>query len=269
MSEENEPEIKTKKEEKKEERQLGKAYLKAQYNYRIGYIFKSIGTFLKHNTVYLIKKHLKIVMLILAALAIIFVVIGINQLVNGSKTSHKVQSYEASNRSLQSQVDDIDIDLKNENKKIDAASISTQSGVKRGKETLDKVFKGMYDYQSSSEYRENRKANMKYFDNPKDKWINDVYSNDKDEDGNSQIESLGLTSELDNTEIYTENVEDTEKKVVPFKVIASYTGDIDDVSSDYATRTHYTIYEVDFDTSDNKITKMKKVNTISENNSIS
>ncbi|MCG7340148.1 hypothetical protein MHZ36_12700 [Staphylococcus sp. ACRSN] len=268
MSEDKKPEIMTEKEKKKEDKKQAKAYIKAQYNYRIGYLFKAIKTFLKENTKYFIKKYLKMIMIVLALLSIVFVVIGLNQTINGNRANNDIDSLESKNNKLQTQVEDLDSDLKQESNKINAANVSTQSGVQRGKETLDKVFKGMYDYQNSSEYRENREQNLKLFEDPKAKWIKDVYSDDKDEDGNSEIEALGLSSELNETEIYTESIEDTSKKVVPFKVIASYTGNIDNVSSEYATRTHYTVYEVDVDTSNNKIDKMKKGNTVKVNNDI-
>lgn len=269
MSEDNKPDIKTKKEEKREKRKQGKAYIKAQYNYRIGYLIKALKTFMKENFVYYVKKYIKVIMIVLALISIIFLFIGINQFIRGHEASNNAERYQASNQKLQNQSDDLNADLKQENKKINSASVSTQSGVKRGKKTIDKVFNGMYDYQTSGEYRDNRQQNLKYFDNPKAKWINDVYSNDKDEDGNSQIETLGLTSDLVNTEIYTESIEDTSKKVVPFKVVVSYTGNIEGVSSEYATRTHYTTYKVDVDTSNNKIKDMKKVNTVKVNNDIS
>jgi hypothetical protein len=269
LSEEKKPDIKTKKEEKREQRQQGKAYLKAQYNYRIGYLIKSIKTFFKENFIYYIKKYTKAIMIVMLIISVIFLFIGINQFIRGHEASHNASRYQASNQKLQSKSDELSADLRQENKKINSASVSTQSGVKRAKKTIDKVFNGMYDYHSSGEYRDNRKQNIEYFDNPKAKWINDVYSDDKDEDGNSQIDTLGLTSDLENTEIYTESIKDTSKKVVPFKVVVSYAGNIEDVSSEYATRTHYTTYKVDVDTSNNKITKMKKINTVKVNNEIS
>lgn len=73
---------------------------------------------------------------------------------------------------------------------------------------------------------------------------------------------------MNDAKIYTESVSDTSKKVVPFKVIVSYTGYIDNISSDYATRTHYTTYKVDVDTSINKITKIDKLGTVKEQNEI-
>lgn len=268
MSEKKE-EIMTKKERKKEEKRKAKAYIKAQYNYRVGYIFKAIKQFLKQNFVYYIKKYKKPLLITLLVLSLIFIVLSINKIIKGNEINDDLSNYQHTNKVLQSKSDSLKADLKQENKKIDSASISTQSGVKRAKGTIDKVFNGMYQYESSSEYRENRESNLQYFENPKAKWIDKIYSNDKDSDGNSQIKTLGLQSDLNSTDIYTESVTDTSKKIVPFKVITSYTGYINDVSSEYSTRTHYTTYEVDVDTSNNKITKMKKINTVKINNDIS
>lgn len=268
MSEEN-PKILTKKEKKKEEKKKAKAYIKAQYNYRIGYKFKSINQFLKQRVGGFFKKYNKVFMALFLIISFIFIISGTQKIVEGHKMTDKINEYQTSNEDLEGKDKLLRSDIKKETKKIDKASISTQSGVKRAKDTIDKVFNGMYQYDNSDDYSESRKSNLQHFEDPKSKWINKVYSNDKDVDGNSQIDTLGLSSKLNSTDIYTESVEDTSKKVVPFKVVTSYTGFIDGVSSDYATRTHYTTYEIDVDTSNNKITDMKKINTVKVNNEIS
>lgn len=266
---EDERQLMTKKEKKKEEKRLAKSYIKAQYNYRIGYIFKTIKEFLKQYLIYYLKKYIKFVMFILLIISLVFIIFGSIKMINGNAMDNDIDKYKEENKALQSKSLDLKSDLKKENEKIESASISTQSGVKRSKETIDKVFKGMYDYSDYKEYAYNRKVNMDYFKNSEDKWIDSIYSNDKDVDGNSQIKTLGLTSTLDSADIFTESVEDTSKKIVPFKVVVSYTGYIDAVSSEYATRTHYTTYEVNVDTKDNKITHMKKLNTVKINDEIS
>lgn len=268
MSEENKK-IMDKKARKKEDKKLAKKYIKAQYNYRIGYIFKSINQFFKQHFVYYFKKYNKIIMGVFIAISLILIISGTQKMIQGHKMKDDIQAYNKSNEDLEGKAKLLQSDIKKDNERIDKASISTQSGVKRGKETIDKIFKGMYEYDNATDYKENREANLNYFENPKAKWIAKVYSDDKDSDGNSQIETLGLRSELDNVDIYTESVDDTSKKVVPFKVVTSYTGYIDNISSDYATRTHYTTYKIDVDTSNNKVTNMKKINTVKVNNEIS
>lgn len=261
--------IMDKKAKKKEDKRLAKRYIKAQYNYHIGYIFKSINQFLKQHFFYYIKKYKKIVIGILLVISLACIISGTQKIIHGHKLKDDIQTYNKNNEDLEGKSKLLRADIKKDEKRIDRASISTQSGVKRAKDTIDKVFNGMYQYDDADDYKDNRKENLRYFDNPKAKWVNKVYSNGKDSDGNNQIDILGLSSELDNVDIYTESVDDTSKKVVPFKVVTSYTGYIDEISSDYATRTHYTTYKVDVDTSNNKITNMKKINTVKINNEIS
>lgn len=268
MSEENKK-IMSKKDRKKEDKKQAKAYIKAQYNYRIGYIFKSINQFFKQHFLYYFKKYCKIIMGIFIAISLIFIISGTQKIIHGHKMKDDIQTYNKSNEDLEGKVKLLQSDIKKDDERISKASISTQSGVKRGKETIDTIFNGMFQYDNAADYKENREKNLNYFENPKAKWIEKIYSDDKDSDGNSQIETLGLSSKLDSIDIYTESVDDTSKKVVPFKVVTSYTGYIDDVSSDYATRTHYTTYKIDVDTSNNKITNMKKINTVKVNNEIS
>lgn len=267
MSEEK-PKIMTDKDKKKEDKKKAKAYIKAQYNYRIGYIFKAIKQFFKQYFIFYIKKYNKIIMGLLILISLIFIVVGAKNFIQGHNLNDDIDEYHSTNSDLEGKSKILESDVEKENDKIDKASISTQSGVKRAKDTIDKVFNGMYQYDDSDEYKENRNTNLKYFDDPKAKWLDKIYSNDEDADGNSQIKTLGLKSELNNADIYTESVNDTSKKVVPFKVVSSYTGYIDDVSSEYSTRTHYTTYEIKVDTSNNKITDMKKMNTVKVNNEI-
>ena len=268
MSEKNKK-IMDKKARKKEDKKQAKAYIKAQYNYRIGYIFKSINQFFKQHFSQFFKKYSKIIMGIFVVISLILIISGTQKMIHGHKMKDDIQTYHKSNEDLEGKAKLLQSDIKKDNEKIDKASVSTQSGVKRGKDTIDKIFNGMYQYDDATDYKENREENLKYFDDPKAKWIKKIYSDDKDSDGNSQIETLGLSSKLDSIDIYTESVDDTSKKVVPFKVVTSYTGYIDNISSDYATRTHYTTYKIDVDTSNNKITKMKKINTVKVNNEIS
>lgn len=267
MSEKQDP-LMTKKEKKKQEKKNAKAYVKAQYNYRVGYIFKTIRQFLRRNLLDFIKKYQKVILAILGIISLLLIVIGIKNLVNGHEKVDDISKYQSANEKLETKNKMLQADNKKDNDKIEKASVSTQTGVQRAKDTIDKVFKGMYNYNDSKEYRDNRKSNMKLFSNPKDKKIANIYSDDKDDDGSSLINNLGLKSELNNVDIYTKSVDDTSKKVVSFKTIVSYTGYMEDVSSDYATRTHDTIYQIDVDTSNNKIKNIKKLNTIEENNNI-
>lgn len=260
--------LKTKKQKKKEERDLVKSHLKAKFNYKVGYKIKSVIQFTKLKFINIIKKYLKPLMFIVLLFSLLLLIVSAVNIYKGNNSKNEISKYEEKNSKLKNTADELHYKIRKDNKTIESASISSQTGVKRAKSIINTVFKGMYEYSNSSEYAENRNENLSFFEDPKDKYIDKVYSNDTDSDGNKQIDTLGLESELDNADIYTESVSDTSKKVVPFKVIVSYTGHIDNVSSDYATRTHYTAYKVDVDTSINKITNMKKVGTVKNQSEI-
>lgn len=265
---ENKDNLKTKKQKKKEERNLIKAHLRAKFNYKIGYKIKSLVQFINLNAKNIFRKYLKPLMLILLLFSFMLLIVSVINLFKGNSASDEISKYEDYNEKLKSTSDDLQYNIRKDDKTIESASISSQTGVKRAKNIIDKVFKGMYEYNDSDEYEKNRNENLKLFKDQKDKDINKIYSNDTDSDGNKQIDTLGLESKLNSTSIYTESVSDTSKKVVPFKVIVSYTGHIDNVSSDYATRTHYTTYRVNVDTSINKITKIEKVGTVKSQSEI-
>lgn len=267
MSEKNDN-LKSKKQKKKEEKEIIKAHLKAKFNYKIGYKFKTFFQYIKLNLKYLFKKYHKPLMYVLLLFSLLLLISSSVNFVKGQDSSNELSKYEGKNAKLKSTSDDLQNNIRKDDKKIESASISSQSGVKRAKTVINQVLKGMYDYSDSTEYAENRKENLKLFKNPKDKKTNNIYSDDTDSDGNKQIDTLGLDSEMNTTKIYTESVSDTSKKIVPFKVIVSYTGHIDNVSSEYATRTHYTTYKIDVDTSLNKITNIDKIGTVKEQNEI-
>lgn len=261
--------LKTKKERKKEQRQLGKKYIKAQYNYHIGYRIKAFSKFIKQNTKYFFVKYIKAIMVALCLFSIVCLIIGIMNLFQGYSHNNEINKYKTSNKNLVAKEKSLASDAQDQSKKIDSKSVSTQTGVQRAKNVIDDVFKGMYQYTDADEYENNRNNNLKHFKNPDDKQIQSIYTDAKDSDGDSQIDILNLESDLETTDIFTKNPDDTKEKIVPFKAIVSYTGYINDVSSEYATRTHYTTYEIKFDTSTNKITEMKKVNSVKVNNDIS
>lgn len=269
LKEETHEALKTKKERKKEKRQLGKKYIKAQYNYHIGYRFKALFKYLKENVKYFFTKYIKAIVVALCLASIVCIILGATKLYQGYSYNDEITKYNKSNEKLESKEKDLSMKIENQTKTIDSKSVSTQTGVQRAKKVIDDVFKGMYEYSDADEYEENRKNNLKHFKNPDDKQVQTIYSDAKDSDGESQIDTLGLESELDNLDIFTKNPDDTKEKIVPFKAVISYTGYINDVSSDYSTRTHYTTFEIKFDTSTNKITEMKKVNSVKMSNNIS
>lgn len=260
--------IKTNKERRKSDREKGKRYVKAKYMYHIGYIFKAIKNYIKYNLIYYMKRFIKPIMAIILIMSVVLLIWSAIKVANGLSLENDINKQNSINQRLISTDKDLKSKTNSQNRKIDNVQISNQTGVKRAKKVIDKVFKGMFDYEDSEEYDQNRKDNLENFDNPKAKWIDKIYSDAKDDNGDNQIDTLGLTSELNNTDIFTNSPDDTKKKVIPLKVIVSYTGYIDGLSSDNATRTHYSTYEIDFNSSNNKIEKMKKLDTVKVNNSI-
>ena len=269
LEEEIHQQLKTKKEKKKEQRQLGKRYIKAQYNYRIGYKIKAFTKFIKQNTKYFFIKYIKGIMVALCLISIICLITGAKNLYKGYSYEDEIDKYKNTNEKLITKEKDLSSQAQDQAKKIDTKSVSTQTGVQRAKDVIDDVFKGMYDYSDGNEYDEKRNKNLKHFKNPNDKQVQSIYSDGKDSEGENQIDILNLKSDLETSDIFTKNPDDTKEKIVPFKAVVSYTGYINDVSSDYSTRTHYTTFEIKFDTSTNKITEMKKINSVKVNNDIS
>lgn len=99
---------------------------------------------------------------------------------------------------------------------------------------------------------------MKHFTKSTSKEVKNIYNEDKDSAGDSIIDNLNLRSSLLEYNIYTDKIKVKDNKVINLKAIVEYQSDILGVSSDYASRTHDTIYDIKFDTENNKIISMKK-----------
>ncbi|MBM6202837.1 hypothetical protein H6K86_11805 [Staphylococcus epidermidis] len=260
---------KSKKEQRKQDKKIGRKYLKAQFNYRFGYRIKALKQYFKNNTLSLGERYAKPIIYIVVLIILTLLILGSINIIQGTSYNKDINHYQNKVDKLKSQAQELNAKSEENYKKIDNKSVSNQTGIKRGKSVINKVIKGMYDYEDNDEYQSNRKEALSYFKNPDDNNVKNVYSEAKDRDGGSLIDNLGLSSEVNDDQIYTKAPDDTKKKVVPFKVVVSYTSYIEDVSSEYSSRTHYTTYKIDFDTSDNKIKNIKKLNSVKLNNDIS
>src|SRR5699024_544204 len=152
----------------------------------------------------------------------------------------------------------------NQNKKKDEYKISITQKVVDRTNVISKVYKGMYSFEDGKEYEKDRKANMQYFKDKDASWIDTVYSKNKTKDGDSLIDNLNLSSEIQDFNLFTEDPKKTDEDKLKFKAIVEYKSEIKDVSLDEATRTHQTVHDIEFDTKSNKILKMKKENKLSK-----
>lgn len=251
--------VKSKKEQKKEESKKSRKYLKAYFNAKVGYRFKALGYFFRNN----LKMTLKGFYTVLIIATFIFLGLSVYNLYKGFETKPDVSEYKAQTSKLAPENERLQDSVLNQEEKIDEYNISNSNKVVESSNVISKVFKGMYTYKNAEEYNKNRKENLKYFKDENASWIKSIYSENKDNEGNSLIETLNLNSEIQKFNLFTEDPNDTDSKVLKFKAIVEYQSDIDEVSNSYASRTHQTIYDIEFDTEENKIVKMKKENRLS------
>lgn len=254
----------TKRQKQKEDSKKARRYLKARFNEKIGYIFIAIGYFIKNNFIY----HKKRISILLSIITIILLGFTTFNFVKASNIQNEVNNYNQKNAKLESKISNQQKEIDEQDKKIDEYDISASPKIVRASKKLSQVFHGMYDYSDANEYQKNRDKNMKYFTNPNSKEVRKIYNEDEDSDGDSIIENLNLKSSLQEYNIYTDKIKVQNKKVINFKAIVEYQSDIIGVSSDYATRTHNTIYDIEYDTEKNKISSIKKLNTLKENKSL-
>lgn len=256
----NKDELKSKKEKRKSESKKSGKFLKAYFNAKVGYQFKAFGRFFTNN----LKLSLKGLGYVLVIATVILLCISVYNVYKGYEAKPVISEYKNKASELAPENDRLQESVINQGKKIEEYNISNSNKVVESSNVISKVLKGMYAYQNADEYDNNRKENLKYFKDKEESWVKSVYSENKDEEGNSIIDTLNLNSEIQKFNLFTEEPDDTDSKVLKFKAIVEYQSDIDEVSNTYASRTHQTVYNIEFDTSTNKIVSMKKENRLAD-----
>lgn len=250
-------------ENKKEREQLGR-YLKAIFKSKFGYIPISIWLFFKNNTKY----YLKSIMVLLIAITLVLAGISLYNFIKGKEAHGVYEKVNRNNKVLEPEVNKLQQQTQQQNDKLSKYDISNQTGVVRASNVTSNVFKGMYDYSDGTEYANNRKKNLELFQDPKAKWVNEIYSDDKDSNGDSMIDNLNMKSSLNMFSFYTENPDDVKKDELNLIALVEYKSTIPDVSNEFASQTHQTVYNIVYDTREDKIKEMKKINVINDINTI-
>ncbi|WP_341775923.1 hypothetical protein [Staphylococcus hyicus] len=253
-----------KKIDNKQEREQLRKYLKAVFKSKFGYIPISLWIFLKKNTKY----YLKSIMFLLMAISLVLGGISIYNFIKGKETQAVYEKVNKKNNDLKPKVNKLQQQTQQQNDKLSKYDISNQTGVIRASDVTANVFKGMYEYDDGTEYANNRKKNLELFLDPKAKWIDKLYSDDKDANGESMIDNLKIKSSLNMFSFYTENPNDVEKDELNLIALVEYKSTIPDVSNEFASQTHQAVYSIIYDTKQNKIKEMNKTNTINDINTI-
>jgi hypothetical protein len=255
---------KNKRQQKKDSKNA-RRYLTARFNEKFGYIFIAIWYFIRNNFIY----HRNKIALIMGAIAIALLFFSTYNFVKSSHLQKDIKnSYNKTNEKLENEMSDTQKKLDNQEKEFDDFNISSSPRIVKATEILSQVFHGMYDYSDSKEYQTNRDKNMKYFEDPNSKEVKSIYNEDKDSADDSLIDNLNLKSSLEEFNIYTDQIKLKDSKTINLKAMVKYKSDILGVSSDFATRTHDTIYDIQFDTERKKLKSIKKVNTLKESKSV-
>ncbi|HDG8789455.1 TPA: hypothetical protein PBT65_001756 [Staphylococcus aureus] len=252
------------KRQQKENSKKARRYLKARFNEKIGYIFIAIWYFIRNNFIY----HRNKIALILGAIALILLVFSTYNFVKASSIQKDINAYNKTNEKLENEMSNEQKKIDRQEKEFDDFNVSSSPKVVKTTEVLSQVFYGMYDYSDSKEYQTNRDKNMKYFEEPNSKEVKSIYNEDKDSADDSLIDNLNLKSSLEEFNVYTDQIKLKDSKTINLKAVVKYQSDILGVSSDFATRTHDTIYDIQFDTEKEKIKSIKKINTLKENKSV-
>lgn len=252
--------LQTNKQKKKGESKKARKYLKSYFNYKVGYKFKTLGRFFRNN----VKSFNKYFGYILLITSIVLLITSFINIYKGFKSEPNIEDYKQKSSEIQPEHDDLQKTVSNQSNKIDEYKISNSQKVVESTNVISKVFKGMYSFEDGKEYEKDRKNNMQYFKDKDASWIDTVYSKNKTKDGESLIDNLNLSSEIQNFNLFTEDPKKTDEDKLKFKAIVEYKSEIKDVSLDESTRTHQTVYDIEFDTKSNKIIKMKKENKLSK-----
>lgn len=252
------------KAQRKQESKESRQFLKAKFNEKIGYWFVAIGYFIKNN----FKAHTKKITLLLAIGSLLLMTLSIINVTKMNEPANVTKDYKSKNEKLESKLNESQDVINQQDDKISEYDISNNGQIVKASKVIGSVFKGMYNITSSEEYNSERKENLKHFKNSNDKWVNEVYSDNKDDTGESIIDNLNLTSEIKAYDLYSKKIEPSKDDVLTFTAIVEYQSEIEDVSNEYATRTHQTVINVKYDLKDNKIINMKKENKLNTLNTV-
>lgn len=255
---------KSKRQKQKEESLKAKRYLKAKFKASIGYWFIAVWYFFRNNII----RHKKLLGTLFLVLTIILIVFSIYNFLKASAIQSNIVDYNKDNQKFESTITQKQKEIKKQNEKIGEYNLSASPQIARTSKVLSTVFHGMYDYTDSKTYQKNRNINMKYFEKPNSKEVRSIYNEDKDTADESIIDNLDLNSNLLEYNIYTKDINPKDNNSLKLKAIVKYQSTIRNVSSNYATRTHETIYDIEFNAEKNKILSIKKVNTVKEHSNI-
>lgn len=255
---------KSKRKAQIEESKKAKRYLKAKFNEKIGYWFIALWYFAKNN----IRHHKKKISYLIIGVSILLIIISIFNFIKASQIQAEIDDYNKKNIKLEHKITDKQEAIKKQENQIDEYNISASPKIVNASKILSNVFHGMYDYTDADIYQKNRDKNLKYFQDPKSKDVKSIYNEDEDSSGESIIDNLDLNSTLLEYNFFTEYVKHNNGNTLNLKAIVKYESEMTGVSSNYSTRTHETVYDIEFDTKKEKIIKIKKDNTLKEDKSI-
>ncbi|MGC9650911.1 hypothetical protein ACO2FA_12600 [Staphylococcus warneri] len=85
---------KSKKEQRKQDKKIGRKYLKAQYNYRFGYRIKALKQYFKNNTLSLGERYAKPIIYIIVLIVLTLLILGSINIIQGSSYNKDINHYQ-------------------------------------------------------------------------------------------------------------------------------------------------------------------------------
>lgn len=256
--ENEESEFTSKKERKKYESKIARAYYKAKFDEKIGYRFKARKEYYKGKFKIPIKwfGYLSIVLILL------FLYLNISDIIKGNQYEVKAEKYQNMTRKITPEYTGLSKNVDKQLSKVEQYNRSNSAGVIRAQNNLSDLFTYMFDYNDGEKYRKNYKKGMNLFKDKNADFIKDVYASGLDSDGENKIDALELSSSLEDVHIYSTHENDKDRKKLHLKAVVTYHSYMEGVSGKYTERTHQNIYDIKYDTSSNKITDMSKEATL-------
>lgn len=242
-------------------RQRKKRQRKASRKYFSAWIESKFGYYITGSVKYAASKIKRKFEMKYISILLIILCFGLSTLVYNNVSSYmdaksQFEKYNPKANTMEKRYQKSEDELSKTTKELNNASSKQSSVLNNADELISELGRYMYTYEDQSSYDNNRESAKKLFKNNKIK--ESIYSTGYDDNHESIINNLGLTSELDSVQNYNTDKNNNSGDILNIKTIMTYKSLLDETSNDNASHKHTVLYDIKVDAKNNKIIDIKK-----------
>lgn len=246
--------IKSKRQQNKDQRKATRKYIGAWVESKFGYYITGTFSFIKQ----LFKQYFEIKYIVLLCIVgVIFsLVLAYSHIQQYQDAKHRIATYEPKLETSKKESESSADKANSVRKQLTEATSKQSTVVKNASDQIDTLMDDMYEYDSQKDYDINRNNAKDLF---KDSKIpKNIYGTGYDKDGESIIDNLNMTSDVNSVQTFNTDKDNKSSDVLKLKTIVSYKSEIEGTSNSNASHTHEIVYDIKVDAENNKIMDIKK-----------